>query len=387
MTKNKQRFLIVGSLLRPDNLLKYKSEIEHRDDIQYPFYADIDGYKEAEDAAVKTIVDKQVAYEFPEITDGEYSKSQWHLDFIWGIKGIKRFIKEEGYFFRDFDDSSFETRRDIGIKVCDKLDGSGHEFIEHYKRLVDYAPKNSNIKVCIPSPAHMNTELTMSEEVYGDVYDSAEDFTADLIQAYKTFIKEYAEEGGQILQFDDCLWQQYAEDNESSPYSDTAEFNFERAKKNAQVYIDTNNDVVDYAHSLGLKVYTHNCRGNYASRSMSEGSYEAIADFFLKNQNYDRFYLEWDDERAGSLEALKVFEDRPEVEVVLGVLSSKTGELDDEARALSMLEEASKYVPKENLYLSHQCGFASCDGGNELTVDNQWDKIEQGQEIAGKFWR
>ncbi|MER2049562.1 MAG: 5-methyltetrahydropteroyltriglutamate--homocysteine methyltransferase, partial [Solibacillus sp.] len=142
----------------------------------------------------------------------------------------------------------------------------------------------------------------------------------------------------------------------------------------------------DYGHELGLKVYTHNCRGNYASRHLADGSYEKIAHYFLKNQRYDRFYLEWDDERAGSIDALQAFEGNDKVEVVLGLLSSKTADLDDEERALNGLEEASKYVSKDRLYLSHQCGFASCDGGNELTHENQWDKIKQGQDIAYKYF-
>jgi methionine synthase II (cobalamin-independent) len=96
--------------------------------------------------------------------------------------------------------------------------------------------------------------------------------------------------------------------------------------------------------------------------------------------------LEWDDERAGSLEALQVFVDRPKVEVVLGLLSSKTNSLDDEERVIRLLNEASKIIPKERLLLSHQCGFASCDNGNELTQDEQWAKIDQGQKLALAYW-
>jgi methionine synthase II (cobalamin-independent) len=119
---------------------------------------------------------------------------------------------------------------------------------------------------------------------------------------------------------------------------------------------------------------------------MGGGSYARIANLFLKQLKYDRFFLEWDDERAGSLEALRVYADRPDTEIVLGLLSGKTNTLDDEARVVRMLDEASKIIPKERLLLSHQCGFASCDGGNELTEDEQWAKIDQGQTIALKYW-
>jgi methionine synthase II (cobalamin-independent) len=102
--------------------------------------------------------------------------------------------------------------------------------------------------------------------------------------------------------------------------------------------------------------------------------------------DYDRFFLEWDDERAGSLDALAVFADKPDVTIVLGLLSSKTNTPDDEARVVRLLDEASKIIGKDRLLLSHQCGFASCDGGNELTEEEQWAKIDQGQRIALEYW-
>lgn len=119
---------------------------------------------------------------------------------------------------------------------------------------------------------------------------------------------------------------------------------------------------------------------------MGGGSYTKISNLFLKQLKYDRFFLEWDDDRAGSLEALKVFKDKANTEIVLGFLSSKTNTLDDETRIITLLEEASKIIPKDRLFLSHQCGFASCDGGNELSEDEQWAKIDQGQKIAKEFW-
>ena len=134
-----------------------------------------------------------------------------------------------------------------------------------------------------------------------------------------------------------------------------------------------------------MKVWTHNCRGNYASRHAAGGSYESIAEKFLNQQKYDRFFLEWDDDRAGDIRALEAIKNKPDVEIVLGLLSSKTSTLDDEKRAIELLDKASAIIPKERLFLSHQCGFASCDCGNELSIGQQWDKIRQGQEIAAKY--
>ena len=153
----------------------------------------------------------------------------------------------------------------------------------------------------------------------------------------------------------------------------------------ADEFVAINNEVVDYAHELGLTVWTHNCRGNYESRSAAEGTYEAIAKKFLAEQHYDRFFLEWDSDTAGDIKALEALKDS-KAEVVLGLLSSKTTELDDEERVLDLLEKASQILPKERLFLSHQCGFASCDSGNELATPQQWAKIKQGQDIAKNFF-
>lgn len=389
MTKtanSSKRFLTVGSLLRPESLLDYKTKIEQRDDIAYPFYNDFDGYKREEDQAVEAVVGQQIEHGLPEVTDGEYSKSMWHLDFVWGLNGIKRYIADNGYFFRDLDqESNYETRKDIGITIESPLHGHNHTFIDHFNRLKEVSPQGATLKQCIPSPSHIFGELSLSEKIGGKVYQTAEEFKKDLSQAYKDFLKEFAEAGGTIIQFDDCLWELFAEDNPHSPFSGT-DFDHSSILGLAQEFIDLNNDVIAYAHSLGLKVYTHNCRGNYDSRNMGGGSYEKIAHLFLEKQNYDRFYLEWDDERAGDLSALSVFKNKPDTEVVLGFLSSKSAKLDDEAAVYEQLEKATQYVSKDNLYLSHQCGFASCDGGNELSQEQQWDKIKQGQAIAYRFW-
>lgn len=379
-----ERFLTVGSLLREEELLKFKNEIEHRDDITYPFYDDIDGYKETEDKAVKNIVDAQIDHGIPQITDGEYSKSLWHLDFVWGLHGVKRYIDESGYFFREKDnEEKYETRKDIGIKLTDKLNGKNHPFIDDFKRLKELAG-DREVKQCIPSPSHIYGELSLFGRLDDGYYaGKIDEFEEDLKKSYKEFLDDFKKAGGEIIQFDDCLWELFAEDNEDSPFS--ADSTEAEKKDLAYKFIEINNEVIDYAHKLGLKVYTHNCRGNYDSRSMSDGSYESTADLFLEKQNYDRFYLEWDDERAGSIDALKVFKEKDN-EIVLGLLSSKTNSLDDENRVKDLLEKASQIIDKDRLYLSHQCGFASCDGGNELTIDEQWAKIDQGQKIAEEFW-
>lgn len=382
-----KKFQTVGSLLRPAALLKYKNQIEKRDDITYPFYNDFKGYEQCETESTKDVIAKQIEHGLTVITDGEYSKSMWHLDFVWGFHGVSRYIAEHGYFFRDKDDAQkYETRRDIGLKITEPLSGRNHHFIKVFEQLKSIAD-NRETKLCIPSPSHIFGELLWSDNIGGDnsVYNNPQELKAGLTRAYIEFVEEYASAGGKILQLDDCLWELFADDNPNSPYTGE-HINQEEVRALAAEFIEINNAVIDFGHSLGLAMWTHNCRGNYDSRNMGGGSYVKIANLFLKQLKYDRFFLEWDDDRAGSLEALKVFQDKPDTEVVLGLLSSKTNTLDDEARVIRLLNEASEIIPKDRLLLSHQCGFASCDGGNELTEEEQWAKIDQGQRIALSYW-
>lgn len=382
-----EKFHIIGSLLRPKALLGYKEMIEHRDDISYPFYKDFDGYEACEDEAIKSVVQKQIDHGLTVISDGEYSKSLWHLDFVWGLQGIERYIADHGYFFCDTDGcSKYETRKDIGLKITGEIDAKQHHFIDIFKKLKQAAGSHQ-VKLCVPSPSHIYGELLWSDNIGGKdaVYSDSQTLKQGLIRAYKTFVYDYAEAGGEILQFDDCLWEIFADDNPNSPYTGE-HINQEEVKALALDFIDINNIIIDFGHNLDLKMWTHNCRGNYDSRNMGGGSYEKIANLFLKQLKYDRFFLEWDDDRAGSIEALTVFQDKPNTDIVLGLLSSKTNTLDDATRALNLLEKAATIINRDRLFLSHQCGFASCDGGNELTEAEQWAKIQQGQRLAEQFF-
>lgn len=363
-------------------LIKYKDEIEHRDDIQYPFYDALHGYQETETADIKQIVADQQANGIDILTDGEFGRSMWHLDFVWGLKGIERYIAEHGYTFKDHDGGQYETRKDIGIRITEPLSGKNHHYLDIYK-LVKAEAGDEDTKQTIWGPAHAYTELAIFDRLAGpgQVYETNEDLKKGLINAYKEFLEEYKAVGGKIVQFDDCLWELF---DPSNPASFFAEANSDLAEL-ADEFVAINNEVVDYAHELGLTVWTHNCRGNYESRSAAEGTYEAIAKKFLAEQHYDRFFLEWDSDTAGDIKALEALKDS-KAEVVLGLLSSKTTELDDEERVLDLLEKASQILPKERLFLSHQCGFASCDSGNELATPQQWAKIKQGQDIAKKFF-
>lgn len=387
-----ERFLHVGSLLRPDELQVYNDEIKNRDDITYPFYDDLESYAETEEKAVSKVVAKQIEAGLPEVTDGEFQRSIWHLDFVWGLEGVERSLGKSGWQFQNdtdgFEEGTFETRKDIDIKVVAPLHSHHHPFIDHYKYVKEEAGGHPT-KLTIPSPAQIYNEFirSMSDEngYSNTVYPTTDELGEGLVQAWQEFVDEYVEAGGEVLQLDDCTWGMFAKDNPVGYYAQKGA-NEESVRGIAEKLVSLNNAVVDYAHDKGLTVYTHNCRGNYGSRYAMGGSYEEVANHFLAKQNYDRFYLEWDDDRAGNLKALEAFKDKPETEVVVGFLSSKKADLENPDEVLEELGEAAKYIPKDKLYLSHQCGFASTDDGNKLTHEQQWAKIDQGQEIAQAFW-
>lgn len=129
------KFQLVGSLLRPKNLLAYKEQIEARDDITYPFYEDFTGYQEVEAQAIKDVVKEQINHGIDIVTDGEFSKALWHLDFLWGLTGVERFITDHGYAFKDHDGEHFETRKDIGIRIVAPLSGKNHHFLKIFKEV------------------------------------------------------------------------------------------------------------------------------------------------------------------------------------------------------------------------------------------------------------
>ncbi|MDR2867235.1 MAG: hypothetical protein LBV55_01035 [Acholeplasmatales bacterium] len=364
------KFQTVGSLLRPQRLTQArdKSLIEA---------------KKIEDEEIIKLVEKQLDLGLTILTDGEFRREWWHLDFAWGLQGIQKSIKEHGYDF-----VGIETRKDIGLDVISPLSGKNHPFLQHFLFLKNIVNQRAQIKLTIPSPAQIYSELAQPYFLnfpakVKSVYKNLKELKNGLAQAYQEFIFDYQNIGGKIIQLDDCLWELFAKDNTQSllPKNIPAFV----VKIMAKAFIKLNNEIADYAHRLGLKVFGHNCRGNYESHHMYSGTYTSLAKNFLKGLHYDRFFLEWDDERAGDISALRILRKKP-TQIVLGLLSSKTNHLDEEDRVFKLLNQAASFIEKDRLFLSHQCGFASTKEGNKLTIDQQWAKIQQGIKLAKSYW-
>ena len=234
---------------------------------------------------------------------------------------------------------------------------------------------------CIPSPSQFYAELVrgVNERAVEEIYPDREELYRDIVKAYRDAILAFYGLGCRNLQLDDCTWGMLCDEGFWKTMAGAGYD--ENALK--ELYLRFNNDAVrDLPEDLA--VTTHVCRGNYHSTWATSGGYEPVADALFAREDVDAFYLEFDTDRAGGFEPLRFIPEGKKV--VLGLVTSKSGALEDPELIAARIREAAKYVPLENLCLSPQCGFASTEEGNILTEDAQWAKITLIREIANQVW-
>ena len=363
------RYDFVGSFLRPERLKEARRAFDNGN-IGY------DELKKVEDETITELVSKLKELGYHVITDGEFRRATWYLDFMWALDGVGHKPTKAGLPFHGEDAIVDDTY------LVGKLRLSGeHPFVDHFRFVKQFEDENTVAKQTIPSPAQFlaqflfpfNLESTFAQ------YESEEAFIDDVVEVYNEFVRQLYDAGCRNLQLDDCTWGMFTNKSGSILFGTTKEGTVEVQKK----YKDVNNRVIDAAPD-DLVVTTHVCRGNYHSTYISSGPYDAVADVLLGEENVSAFFLEFDDERSGGFEPLaKVPEDK---KVVLGLVTTKRPELEDKAVLHARIKEASKYVPLERLYLSPQCGFASCEIGNKLTEEEQWAKLRLVKEVAEEVW-
>ena len=363
------RYDFVGSFLRPERLKEARRAFDNGN-IGY------DELKKVEDETITELVSKLKELGYHVITDGEFRRATWYLDFMWALDGVGHKPTKTGLPFHGEDALVDDTY------LVGKLKLSGeHPFVDHFRFVKQFEDENTVAKQTIPSPAQFlaqflfpfNLESTFAQ------YESEEAFIDDVVEVYNEFIRQLYDAGCRNLQLDDCTWGMFTNKSGSILFGTTKEGTVEVQKK----YKGVNNRVIDAAPD-DLVVTTHVCRGNYHSTYISSGPYDAVADVLLGEENVSAFFLEFDDERSGGFEPLaKVPEDK---KVVLGLVTTKRPELEDKAVLHARIKEASKYVPLERLYLSPQCGFASCEIGNKLTEEEQWAKLRLVKEVAEEVW-
>ena len=363
----------VGSYLRPKELVEAREKFAKGE-------LSKEELTKVEDKLIAELVEKQIAAGLKGVTDGEFRRAYWHLDFFWGLNGIEHVQGEKGYAFK-----GIETKPDTA-KVSGKISGENHPFVEHFKYLRDITKdKDVVVKLTIPSPSQLYFELIRTEDhikSYEQFYSNFDELKAAIVAAYKQVINDLYNEGLRVLQFDDCTWGALADDGFANRFRDERPLEEVRRDYAARC-LALNNEVIE-GKPEDLVINTHVCRGNFASKWISQGGYQNVEDELLARENVDAYYLEYDTDRAGDFKPLaKVGKDK---KVVLGLITSKFADLEDKEEVIARIKEASQYIPLENIYLSTQCGFASTEEGNVITEEDQWKKIALISEIVDEVW-
>jgi 5-methyltetrahydropteroyltriglutamate--homocysteine methyltransferase len=358
----------VGSLLRPPALLAAR-EAHARGDLSP---ADLRG---VEDEAITTVVALQEDIGLRAATDGEFRRTSWHMDFIYQLGGIQKTDEQMRVRMRNATGENSFTSAGLAVRSPVRL---AHTiFGEDFQYLASQV-RTAVAKLTIPSPSMVHYR-SGTAAIDRSVYPDVEEFWADLSAAYADEVRAVGELGCRYLQFDDTS---LAYLNDPAQRAMMAERG-EDAEHQHLRYIQLINAALA-GRPPGMRVTTHMCRGNYRSSWAAEGGYDFVAEALFGELDVDGFFCEFDDERSGGFEPLRFVP--PSKRVVLGLVTSKRPELESKDLLKRRVDEASKYVPLDQLCLSPQCGFSSTVEGNALTLDEQVAKLRLVVETAEEIW-
>jgi 5-methyltetrahydropteroyltriglutamate--homocysteine methyltransferase len=359
----------VGSLLRPPELLKAREELQSGK-------ITAEQLREAEDAAIRDVVALQRDVGLQSATDGEFRRASWHMDFIYQIGGIEKAPGDIKVQFRNADGVIEWTP--AAIHVGEKLHLDHTIFAQDFQFLQGLTTDDVTPKLTIPSPSmvhYRGGRAALDPDVYPDV----EQFWADLTSTYNEQVKAIAGLGCKYLQFDDTSLAYLNDPAQREQMASKGE----DAEHLHETYIRHINEALD-GRPEGLTVTTHLCRGNFRSSWAAEGGYDFVAEALFGDLNVDGFFLEYDDARSGGFEPLR-FVPKNKL-VVLGLVTTKRPELESKDELKRRIQEATRYIPIEQLCLSGQCGFSSTVEGNALTREEQIAKLNLIVETAAEVW-
>lgn len=362
------RYDVVGSLLRPAVLKDARAQFAAGK-------IDAEQLQTVQWAETKRVVDQQVALGLKAVTDGEFNRSWWHLDFLWGLTGVGHYDYHQSYKFH-----GSQTRTDNADLIGKVAFNPEHPFFTSFQYLQSLVPAGVTVKQTIPSPTMLFWDNRSDN--WATYYETWSDYLDDLAQAYHDTIQHFYDLGCRYIQLDDTTWAfLISKLNETA--TDAAAH---------QKYVTLATDAVRVINQLlsglpdDLTVTTHICRGNFKSTYLFSGGYDDVADY-LGQLHYDGLFLEYDSDRAGDFTPLrKIWHGDPDKRLVLGLITSKFAELEDPTVIKTRIQAAAQQVPLANLALSTQCGFASTEEGNTLTEDQQWAKLKLVKQIATDVW-
>ena len=356
----------VGSLLRPPELKRAREEFKGEKLSRA-------GLTEVENASIRKAVALQEAAGLQSVTDGEFRRAFWHVDFLTGFDGI---VATQGQYALKFHgEGGAESETKSMMVVTGKVKRSRPVMVDHFRFLKSITKKTA--KLCIPAPTYLHMRggrRVVNAEAYPDV----EEFWSDVTLAYRQEIAELAAAGLEYLQIDDVSFACLCDEGIRGQVRRDGEDPGKLPAKYASVITDLLKDRPET-----MTVTMHTCRGNHASMWMAEGGYDAVAEAVFQT-GVDGFFLEYDTARAGGFAPLRFVPKGKKV--VLGLISTKTPVLEKKETLKRRIDEAAKYIPLENLCLSPQCGFASSEVGNQLTEDDQKRKLELAVQVAREVW-
>lgn len=361
------RFDIVGSFLRPDYLKEARAQFAAGNIIQEELTA-------IEDKAIIELIEKEKAVGLNAVTDGEFRRSMWHLDFLAALDGVKEVGAE--HWSVEFKGHQPKSKTVI---IDGTIDFNDHPFLQHFL-FTKKAAGETLVKQTIPSPTMLHLICCVREENYQPIeqYKDEAKLFADITAAYRKAIKFFYDEGCRYLQIDDTSWGEFCDPNKRAAY-EARGFDMDKL---AHDYVSLiNESLKDKPEDLAVTI--HICRGNFRSTWFSSGGYDPVAPILFPNLNVNGFFLEYDSDRAGGFEPLKYIASQ---KVVLGLVTSKEGALENPDDIKARIKEASQFVPLDQLCISPQCGFSSTEEGNIITDEDQWNKIALIRDIANEVW-
>ena len=354
----------VGSILRPQALKEARARHEKAE-------LSAAGLKEIEDREIAKVIRQQEAIGLELATDGEFRRSWWHFDFFGMLAGVEKYRLDHGIKFQ-----GKETRPE-SIRITGKIAFGAHPMLEHFKYLKAHARVAP--KMTIPSPSVLHFRLE-PKAVASSAYPDRDAIFEDLAKAYQQAVRAFYDAGCRYLQFDDTAWA-YLCSQEELAKARSRGLDVDHLQA---TYTRTINQALQ-AKPADMTITTHVCRGNFRSTWVSSGGYEPVAENLLGRCNYDGYFLEYDSERAGGFEPLRFLPKGPK-RVVLGLVTSKFGRLENKDDLKRRIDEAAKFAPREQLCISPQCGFASTEEGNELAEAEQWAKLKLCVDTAREVW-
>jgi 5-methyltetrahydropteroyltriglutamate--homocysteine methyltransferase len=359
----------VGSLLRPATLLAARDHFAAGT-------IDAAELRSIEDDAIRDAVRKQEDVGLRSATDGEFRRASWHMDFIYQLDGV---TKEAGHIAVKFHNPDGDIEfTPAAMHVNGKLGLSKTIFGDDFSFLQETVTSTVP-KLTIPSPSMVHYRSGKAA-IDPDVYPSLDEFWPDLTAAYRDEVRRLGDLGCTYLQFDDTSLA-YMNDPHQRDY--IASIGGDHDRQHIEYIHHINEALAD--RPAGMNVTTHMCRGNFRSSWVAEGSYDFVAEALLNELEVDGYFMEWDDERSGGFEPLR-FLPKGHKQVVLGLVTTKTGELESKDELKRRIEEAARYAPLEQLGLSPQCGFSSTVEGNALSEEQQWAKLALIVEVAEEVW-